>query len=110
LIYEDQTPIGVTGVSVDRDDPSGKTAIFWGSWLAPRARGKGLSDLMYKTRIDWVRAQAKVEKIIVSHRASNLRSKFANQKHGFVFTRRIAKVWNDGKTEDEIFYELRLNR
>jgi RimJ/RimL family protein N-acetyltransferase len=108
LIYEKETPIGMTAVSVDRNDPTKKTALFWGSWLAPHFRGKGLSKLMYQARINWAKEQPTVEKIIVSHRASNLASKSANQKHGFVLTHKNEKVWTDGATEDEIFYELEI--
>jgi len=108
LIYENETPIGMTCVSVDRDDPTQKTVLLWGSWLAPDFRGKGLSELMYRTRINWAKDQPTVEKIIVSHRASNLLSKYANQKHGFVLTHKNEKVWMDGATDDEIFYELKI--
>jgi RimJ/RimL family protein N-acetyltransferase len=108
LLYENETPVGITCVSVDRNDATQKTALLWGSWLAPEFRGKGLSELMYRTRIDWARRQPTVEKITVAHRASNVSSKFANQKHGFVETRRIEKTWTDGVTEDEILYELKL--
>jgi RimJ/RimL family protein N-acetyltransferase len=108
LICGDETPVGMTCVSVDRNDPTGKTALLWGSWLAPQFRGKGLSELMYRTRIEWAKAQPTVEKIIVSHRASNLASERANQKHGFVRARKKEKIWTDGATEDEIFYELKI--
>ena len=108
LIYENETAVGITCVSVDREDPTRKTALLWGSWLAPHFRGKGLSALMYRTRIDWAKRQPTVEKIIVSHRASNLASKHANQKHGFVLTGKTEKIWTDGATEDEIFYELEI--
>jgi RimJ/RimL family protein N-acetyltransferase len=108
LIYEDETPIGMTGVSINWNDPTEKTALLWGSWLAPRARGKGLSELMYQTRINWAKQQPTVEKIIVSHRASNVASKYANQKHGFVLTHKTEKVWTDSGVEDEIFYELKI--
>ncbi len=108
LLYENETPIGMIGVSIDREDATKKTALLWGSWLAPHARGKGLSELMYQTRINWAKQQPTVEKIIVSHRASNLLSKYANQKHGFVYTHKTEKVWTDGVTEDEIFYELEI--
>ena len=108
LIYKNETPIGMTGVSIDRSDPTQKTALLWGSWLEPHFRGKGLSKLMYQTRIDWAKRQPTVEKIIVSHRASNLTSKFANQKHGFVLTHKTEKIWTDGAAEDEIFYELKI--
>jgi RimJ/RimL family protein N-acetyltransferase len=109
MIFEDDEPVGMTGVSVYREDETNKTAIFWGSWLAPHARGKGLSKLMYESRIEWAKAHPTVERIIVSHRASNLASKYANQKHGFVFTRTHEKVWTDGATEDEVCYELKLS-
>jgi RimJ/RimL family protein N-acetyltransferase len=108
LIYQNETPIGMTCVSVDRNDPTGKTALLWGSWLTPQFRGKGISELMYRTRIEWAKRQPTVEKIIVSHRASNLASERANQKHGFVATRKEEKVWTDGTTEEEIFYELEI--
>ena len=106
MLFADDAPIGMTGVSVFRDDPTGKTAIFWGSWLEPDFRGRGLSDLMYKNRIDWATNHPGIERIIVSHRASNLASKYANQKHGFAFTRNHEKVWADGLTENEVCYEL----
>lgn len=109
LLFDDETPIGMTGVSIFRDDPTGQTAIFWGSWLAPAFRRRGLSNLMYRTRIEWAKAHPRVERIIVSHRASNVASKLANQKHGFVFTASHEKIWTDGKTEDEVCYELKLN-
>lgn len=108
LIDEDDAPIGITCVSVDRNDRTGKTALLWGSWLAPEFRRRGLSELIYQTRIEWAKQQPTVERIIVSHRASNLASKYANQKHGFMFTHTEEKLWTDGATEDEIFYELNI--
>jgi len=102
MLYEDETPIGMTGVSVFRDDPTNKTALLWGSWLKPDFRGKGLSEMMYKARIHWAKERPTIKRIIVSHRASNLASKYANQKHGFVFTRTHEKVWADGAIEDEV--------
>lgn len=108
VIYNDETPIGMTCVSVDRNDPTQKTALLWGSWLDPNFRGKGLSELMYQTRIDWAKRQPTVERIIVSHRASNLASKNANQKHGFVCTHENDRTWSDGLTESEFYYELKI--
>lgn len=106
MIFSGETPVGITGVSVFRDDPTKRTGILWGSWLEPDFRGKGLSDLMYKARLDWAENYPGIERIIVSHRASNVASKRANQKHGFIFTRTHEKVWADGKIEDEVCYEL----
>jgi RimJ/RimL family protein N-acetyltransferase len=108
MLFAHETPIGMTGVSIFREDLTNKTAIFWGSWLDPEFRRRGLSNLMYAARLEWAKAHPTVERIIVSHRASNIASKFANQKHGFVFTRTHEKIWVDGKTEDEVCYELKL--
>lgn len=108
LIFADEKPIGMTCISIDRDDPTKKTALMWGSWLAPEFRRKGLSALMYRARIDWAKNQPTVERITVSHRASNLSSKFANQNHGFKFTHTKEKVWVEGTTEDDVCYELKI--
>jgi RimJ/RimL family protein N-acetyltransferase len=108
MVFAHETPIGMTGVSVWRDDSTGRTALFWGSWLEPSFRRRGLSKLMYATRIEWAKAHPGIERIIVSHRASNVSSKYANRKHGFVFTRTHEKIWADGITEDEVCYELKL--
>ena len=108
LLCRNEMPVGMTGVSIDRDDATGKTAILWGSWLAPPVRGRGLSNLMYQTRINWAKAQPTVERVIVSHRASNLASKRANQKHGFLLTDTKEIIWADGATEDIVSYELKI--
>jgi RimJ/RimL family protein N-acetyltransferase len=106
VLYEDPTPIGMAAISVDREDPTKKRAILWGSWLEPFARGKGLSKTMYEARLAWAKEHPTIETVIVSHRASNLSSKQANQKHGFVFTHSVEKVWPDGTRDDNVFYAL----
>ena len=98
--------IGMTGVYVPADDPT--SAGLWGSWLEPAHRRLGLSHRMYAARIDWARAHPTVERVLVSHRASNVASMQANQRHGFVLTGRATREWPDGRTEDEVCYELRL--
>jgi len=108
VLFARTSPIGITGVSVYRDDPSRRTAILWGSWLEPEVRGKGLSKMFYEARITWAREHPTVERLIISHRASNLASKFANQNFGFSLTHVTDKVWNDGITEEEFHYELIL--
>jgi RimJ/RimL family protein N-acetyltransferase len=108
VVFDEEGPVGTTGVALDRNDPSRKTALLWGSWLRPDARRKGLSRLLYEARIGWARSRPGVERIIVSHRESNVASKFANQKFGFVGTHTTEKIWNDGVAEKEFHYELIL--
>lgn len=105
-VFDGDKIVGMTGIMIDRDDPSGKTAKLWGSWLDRAVRGQGLSVMMYEARIAWARNHPVVEKIHVSHRESNTPSKMANQKHGFVFTSRSSFTWPDQVTEDEVHYEL----
>jgi GNAT superfamily N-acetyltransferase len=97
--------VGVTGILTNRDNP--KQAILIASYIREEHRRKGGSELLYQARINWARERGFAE-IIVSHRASNISSKMANQKHGFVFTHAESRTWNDGTVEDEVCYKLVL--
>ena len=108
IVLDGSTVVGLTAVSVDREDASGRTALFWGSWLNPNVRRKGISRLLYRTRLDWVTERPAIQRIVVSHRESNVASRFAIQKFGFVPTHVAEKTWNDGSVENECFYELVL--
>ena len=108
VVFKNDRPVGVTGAAVDRHDVSQKTVLLWGSWVEPDGREKGISKLFYEARIAWAREQPGVERITVSHRESNVASKYANQRFGFVFTHETTKVWNDGTSEREFHYELTL--
>lgn len=105
-IFEGDRPVGMTGVKVDRHDPTGKNSILWGSWLESHVRGQGVSVMMYEARINWAKNHPVVEKVVVAHRETNLASKFANQKHGFIFTSRNEHTWPDNTVEDQLHYEL----
>lgn len=108
LIYDDEKLIGMTGIFIPQDTTAKTTAVLWGSWLAPDYRRKGISHLMYKTRIDWAKQQPELRRIEVSHRESNVASKFANQKHGFKLIKEEDKVWHDGISEKDVIYELKI--
>jgi hypothetical protein len=53
---------------VMKSDASMKTAILWGSWLEPQARGQGLSTCMYEKRIEWAKKHPTVEPVVVLNR------------------------------------------
>jgi RimJ/RimL family protein N-acetyltransferase len=106
MIFDEHKPIAMTGIALDKHDPSRKTAKLWGSWIDAAYRKQGLSKLLYAARLEWAIAQPEVEKIIVSHRASNSSSRQANQKHGFAYTHTVPETWPDGTREDEVFYAL----
>ncbi|OAI44336.1 hypothetical protein AYO42_00895 [Rhizomicrobium sp. SCGC AG-212-E05] len=100
--------IGITAVFSDKEDPTGKTALLAMSFILPSYRGRGLSRVLYDTRLDWIRAHPQFTRIVVSHRASNEVSQRANQRYGFVHVRTSSKTWPDGSVEDEVFYELNI--
>lgn len=108
LIYDDENAIGVTGIYIPQDIVVKYKAVLWGSWLEPEYRRKGISDLMYKTRIEWAKQHKNLRLIEVSHRESNAASKHANQKHGFRLVKEVEKEWHDGITEKDVMYELDL--
>jgi RimJ/RimL family protein N-acetyltransferase len=107
-LYDRERLIGITAAFTSRDDPSGKTAILAMSFILPEYRGKGLSNLLYEARLDWIRAQPQFTRVVVFHRQSNDASRKAIHRHGFVFVTRTARTWPDGQTEDEFSYELRI--
>jgi len=107
-LFDGENLIGITGVFTRREDPSGQTALLVMSYIEPAYRARGLSDLLYRARLDWIRASRRFRTVHVSHRASNEASRRANQRHGFVKTGAKPIQWPDGTVEDEIHYELTL--
>ena len=105
-IFKGATLIGMTGV---RLIPEGREASLWGSWIRPDERGAGLSRLLYEARFGWARETGQCDAITVSHRASNIASREANQKHGFVYTHTTMTAWPDGQAGDQLFYRLALS-
>ena len=110
MLFDDTEPIGMTGIYIPQDTVGKSKAVLWGSWLEPEYRRKGLSDLMYKVRIDWAKQQPEIRRIEVSHRESNLASKYANQKHGFKLVEEQEKTWHDGISEKDVIYALNLKK
>jgi RimJ/RimL family protein N-acetyltransferase len=108
-LFDEEHLVGITAVFPSSEDPSGKTAIFAMSFILPEYRGRGLSRLLYKARLDWIRSQGVFKRIVVSHRASNEASRRAMERHGFLPTRSAPRTWPDGTVEDELFYELRIS-
>jgi RimJ/RimL family protein N-acetyltransferase len=98
--------IGITAAFAWREDPSGHTAVLAMSFILPEYRGRGLSRLLYETRLNWIRSRPQFTRVVVSHRASNEVSRRSIERHGFRVTHRASRVWPDGATEDQIFYEL----
>jgi RimJ/RimL family protein N-acetyltransferase len=109
-LFDEAHLIGITAAFTWRDDPSGETALLAMSFIIPEYRGRGLSQLLYEARLNWVRAHSHFRRVVIYHRESNERSRRANQRFGFSVLQRASRKWPDGATEDEVLYELKINR
>lgn len=108
-LYDLNQIIGLTGVFRLRESPL-DTAIFGMSFISPAYRGRGLSDEFYKARIDWVKGQTGLTKIIANHREGNEASRAAILKWGFVFCDTETITYGDGTQNTRYKYELRLDK
>src|SRR5258707_983975 len=70
-LFDGARLIGITAVFTSREDPSGNTAALAMSYILPEYRGRGLSRLLYETRLNWIRSHPQFTRVVVSHRASN---------------------------------------
>lgn len=104
-LYHMESLIGLTGVTLDKDDTT--TAVLFASFIKPLYRGNGLTKLFYQARIDWAKSK-NCASITVSHRAGNHISKAANQRFGFSYINSKNVTWPDGVCADELIYSLKL--
>lgn len=102
-------PIGMIGIATLGDDPSGESAVLWGTYIKSAFRGNGLSGPLYKTSIAYAAQRKDWQRIVISHRNSNEPSKRPTLAHGFKYTHTEHPTWPDGKQEDESFYVLELD-
>jgi RimJ/RimL family protein N-acetyltransferase len=105
-LYHDKSLVGLSAVTIDKNDET--SAVLYASFIRLAHRGKGLSKLFYEARIEWAR-QKGCKSIVVSHRSGNLSSKAANQKFGFQYTHTEEVSWPDGQRADEVMYVLKLD-
>ena len=106
-LFDADRLIGLTAVYVDRAIAARDTAGLGMTWLNPSYRGRGLSALIYTARVAWARDKG-LARMIVSHRADNEPSRRAMLAHGFRPTGTAPHPWPDGRTVDNVSYELSL--
>jgi RimJ/RimL family protein N-acetyltransferase len=107
-LFDNAKIIGIQGIApFKQNDEAG---IILGSYILPAYRGKRLSTKLYNACIDWAVNSPVWKKVVVSHREDNRASKGAIMRYGFKHTHRETTVWPDGKTVDNVFYELDLEK
>lgn len=109
-VFDGEYCIGITCIGIHWDSPDKKIGLLWGTWLKPEYRGKGISKQLYETRLNWARQHPTCEKLVVGHRAGNMASERANQKHGFIYMHSEERRWGDGADDQVRIYELNLNK
>lgn len=107
-LYDGDTAIGLTGIYRDWHGREG-AAMLCMSYIREEYRGQGLSDLLYKARIDWAKAQGDIHTIMVGHREGNDASRAANQRWGFVFVKvEDDHSYGNGDKAKNYVYELKI--
>jgi RimJ/RimL family protein N-acetyltransferase len=104
-LYEDDQLIGLTSIFSETDQKD--DAYMTQSFIRKAYRGHHLSRILYDARLSWAKEQG-ITQVIVGHRETNLVSKAANQRFGFKYSHRVARLWPDGKEEDMVYYTLLL--
>jgi len=107
-LFDGCAMIGLTGVIGDKEESG--AGLMVASYIVPEYRRQGLSDFLYKARIDWAKNYRAWRKLNISHREGNEASRRANQRHGFVYKYRKEKTWPDGSIADQLCYELDLEK
>ena len=109
-VFDGKKLIGMTGVKVDQNDDLERKGYFWGSWLEPSYRKKGISKLMYAERLKWAKDHPTLNVIRASYWVSNKASEKAMIGSGFKpIYRKKKKRSSDGKILEEVFCEIALS-
>ncbi len=107
-LFDGEKLAGMSGVFVDRDDPTGRSAALGMSYILPEYRGRGLASRFYEARLAWARARPNFLRAVVGHRLSNEPSRRTILRFGFTLTETKPYSWPDGTYENHVGYELRL--
>lgn len=104
-LYDDTTLVGLTGITLKKENVT--NAVLVSSYIREAYRGRGLSQLFFRARFHWAR-EKHCRLLLVSHRAGNAASAAAIQAAGFRYSHAEAATWPDGGSEDALYYSLEL--
>lgn len=106
-LYDGNNVIGLAGVFRYRESKK-DSVVFGMSYIRENYRGRGLSKLLYKARIDWASSQNGIKLIIASHREGNKESRASIIKHGFKLIKMEEKTYGDGTSDVSYMYGLKI--
>lgn len=103
-VMQGDEPVGMLGIA--RREGAPPAAIVWGLWVAPQARGQGVSGGLQQACRAWAAANG-IGVMRLMHRAGNAVARGFTDRHGYSLIGSEADfVWPDGKADDRLLYEL----
>ena len=105
LFYHDKL-VGIG--SVFQPDPHINSGHLAMGYITQDHRGKGLSGMLYKARIEWTRNNTDFENLTICHRKGNEASRRAMLKFGFEYYGEEDEIFGDQLTEKNLKYRLSL--
>ncbi len=109
-LFDDKTLIGIASILISEDCPNQNRARLAMGFIIPEYRGRGLSNLLYNTRIQWARNHPNINTVFSSHRKGNAPSSKAMTKHGLIYSHDEGRRYGDGSTAQSLIYELDLRK
>jgi RimJ/RimL family protein N-acetyltransferase len=103
-LYLDAELIGLTGIVRDRVEVDKAHLVM--SYVREKYRNKGLSRVLYETRIAWARNQGNIKKLVLDHNENNIPSRRAHQKFGFKLVKEYEEVSPTGELRKVLTWEL----
>jgi RimJ/RimL family protein N-acetyltransferase len=100
--------VATAGIFREGNDPASARAFLVGTYVKPDYRRKGLSELLFTTRIAWAKEQRGVKTLLLENRGDNLPIQKAHQKFGFRQTGTRDQLWPDGTHAPCFIYELNI--
>lgn len=103
-LFDNKSLIGITMVLPWDEDKD--TALLGRTYIKHNYRRLGLSSLLYRGRLNWVKEASRYSSATVFHRRGNFISEKVNKRHGAVpwFSKQMS--WANGQSDTGIWYKI----
>lgn len=106
----DRRLIGVVGIGPDRGSKSAHRAMLWGVYVAPEARGQGVSRRLIEQALERCRREGRIEQVRLGVATDNAPALAVYRSLGFVEYGREPRVLRvNGRDYDEYLMVIELN-
>jgi RimJ/RimL family protein N-acetyltransferase len=98
--------IGISTIARENNHPAAERALLVGTYIKKDFRRKGLSERLFKLRLEWAKEQKNIKTLLLEHREDNLPIQKAHQKFAFKLSSSRDQLWPDGTSAACLTYEL----